>query len=91
MLTEEMTDVISNLLMREGCTESYLFGSHVTGTANEYSDIDIGIKGLDPRRFFAVHSLLEDVTKRTVDLVDFDEKPQFFALLKDLGEVKKIG
>lgn len=91
MLTDEMTATIATLLSREGCTESYLFGSHSTGGADGRSDIDIGIKGLPPQRFFAVHSLLEDATKRTVDLVDFDEKPGFFALLRDLGELRKIG
>ena len=60
------------------------------GGANENSDIDIGIKGLAPQKFFAVHSALEDATHKTVDLVDFDEKPQFFAILQDLGELKKI-
>lgn len=91
MLSKEMTSVISNLLFQNGCTESYIFGSHVTGGANEYSDIDIGIKGLPPQKFFAVHSMLEDATGKTVDLVDFDEKPQFFALLNGLGELQKIG
>ena len=91
MLTNEMTAAISDLLLSGGCAECYLFGSHVTGGADENSDIDIGIKGLPPRKFFAVHSALEDVTKKTVDLVDFDEKPQFFAILQDLGELKKIG
>ena len=91
MLSNEMTSTISGLLFREGCTECYLFGSHVTGGANENSDIDIGIKGLSPQKFFAVHSALEDATHKTVDLVDFDEKPQFFAILQDLGELKKIG
>ena len=91
MLSNEMTATISDVLLREGCTECYLFGSHVTGGANENSDIDIGIKGLSPQKFFAVHSALEEVTQKTVDLVDFDERPQFFAILKDLGELKKIG
>lgn len=66
-------------------------GGKVRCVADGRSDIDIGIKGLPPQRFFAVHSLLEDATKRTVDLVDFDEKPGFFALLQDLGELRKIG
>ena len=35
--------------------------------------------------------MLEDATGKTVDLVDFDEKPQFFDRLSDLGELHKIG
>lgn len=91
MLALDMTAKISNVLTNMGCTECYLFGSQVNGNADENSDIDIGIKGLPPQKFFATHSMLEDVTGKTVDLVDFDEKPQFFALLQDLGELRKIG
>ena len=91
MLSNEMVTAISILLRDAGCTESYLFGSHVTGGADERADVDIGIKGLAPHKFFAVHSLLEDTTRKNVDLVDFDEKPQFFAILRDLGELRKIG
>lgn len=90
MLTKEMTTTISNVLSNMGCKESYIFGSHVTGNANDFSDIDIGIKGLPPQKFFAAHSMLEDATGKTIDLVDFDEKPQFFALLQNLGELRKI-
>lgn len=51
MLTNEMTGIISELLFRKDCSEWYLFGSHVTGEANENSDIDIGVKGLPVRKF----------------------------------------
>lgn len=91
MLTKQMTAKIAKLLLEMGCVEIYLFGSQVNGTADEYSDIDIGIKGLPPQKFFATHSMLEDATGKTVDLIDFDEKPQFFALLQNLGELRKIG
>lgn len=91
MISAEMKTTISKMLSNAGCTASYLFGSHVTGNADEYSDIDIGITGLAPQKFFAVHSMLEDATGKTVDLIDFDEKPQFFLLLQNLGELQKIG
>lgn len=91
MISEKMTATISDILSKMGCTESYIFGSHVTGGADESSDIDIGIKGLAPRYFFATHSMLEDATGKSIDLVDFDEKPKFYELLKDLGELRKIG
>ena len=60
------------------------------GSSNENSDLDIGIKGLPHQRFFTVHSALEDATHKTVDLIDFDDNPRFFNLLRDLGELKKI-
>ena len=70
-----------------------------TTKADEGHDMNIskeeiiaqGIKGLPPQKFFATHSMLEDATGKTVDLVDFDEKPQFSDLLSDLGELHKIG
>lgn len=91
MLSDEMTKTISDILSKQGCTTSYLFGSHVTGNATDSSDIDIGVKGLTPSKFFRVHTLLEDATGKTVDLIDFDEKPSFFSLLQQLGELKQIG
>lgn len=91
MLTKEMVATISDILMRMGCTESYIFGSQVTGNADDTSDIDIGIRGLPPQKFFATHSMLEDATGKIIDLVDFDEKPKFFTLLQNLGELRKIG
>ena len=74
MLSQEMTEKISTVLFNMGCTESYIFGSQINGTADDYSDIDIGIKGLAPQNFFATHSMLEDVAGKNIDLIDFDEK-----------------
>ena len=91
MLPQSLINIILDTLHNAGCTESYLFGSYATGTADDNSDIDIGIKGMPPRNFFSVHSMLEDATGKSVDLVDFDEKPQFFMLLQQLGELRKIG
>ncbi len=63
MLTKEMTATISNVLSNMGCKESYIFGSHVTGNANDFSDIDIGIKGLPPQKFFALLQNLGELRK----------------------------
>lgn len=82
---------IKSILMDSGCKECYLFGSQAKGNAKKDSDIDIGVIGLSPRQFFSVHSKLEEATQSTVDLVDFDEKPKFYTLLKNLGELKRIG
>ena len=81
----------TDLLKKAGCTEIYLFGQQATGRANANSDIDLGVKGLPPRLFFRMHSNLEEALKMPVDLVDFDCQTDFFALLKRVGELKKIG
>jgi len=46
------------LLKNEGCKTVFLFGSLVTGKIHANSDIDIGIMGLPPEKFFKVYSKL---------------------------------
>jgi len=79
------------LLKDEGCKSVFLFGSMVTGKIHDESDIDIGITGLSPQRFFKVYARLDRQLKNKVDLVDFDENEDFYLLLNSLGEVVKIG
>jgi predicted nucleotidyltransferase len=78
-------------LKSEGCRAVYLFGSLVTGTCHENSDIDIGIRGLPPEKFLRVYSKLDDKVSGVVDLVDFDVNDKFYNLLNSLGEVVEIG
>lgn len=91
MLSEVTLNKISRILKDEGCKEIFLFGSHVTGRANENSDIDIGIKGLQPSKFFSVFARLDSELEEKIDFVDFDEQISFFNFLNSIGEVKKIG
>jgi predicted nucleotidyltransferase len=79
-----------NILKQAGCAEVYLFGSLVTGNIHESSDIDLGIKGLPPEEFFKTYSKLYLNLSHKVDLVDFDDKQDFHALLERFAEVKKI-
>lgn len=79
------------LLKDAGCTEIYLFGSQATGKAHAGSDVDLGVRGLPPRRYFGMHSDLEDILNMPVDLVDFDYQKDFYDLLNRVGELKKIG
>lgn len=79
------------LLKNNGCKNVYLFGSMVTGRIHSFSDIDIGIKGLPPEKFFRVYSDLSDNIETKFDLVDFDFNIDFFDLLKRLDEIKEIG
>jgi predicted nucleotidyltransferase len=80
-----------NFLKNEGCSAIYLFGSIVTGKAHDDSDIDIGVKGLPPKKFIRTFSVLNDKLSNKIDLVDFDINVPFFELLNSLGEVEKIG
>ena len=79
------------LLKNEGCAAVFLFGSMVTGNVHKNSDIDIGIKGLQSKKFFRVYAELDRALSHQVDLVDFDDSGEFYELLDSLGEVVKIG
>ena len=81
----------TNILKDAGCISVYLFGSQVRGTANECSDIDLGVRGLPPSSFFRTHLRLENALGMKVDLVDFDYQRGFFELLQSVGELRQIG
>jgi predicted nucleotidyltransferase len=81
----------SNLLKNEGCKSIFLFGSMVTGRVHQDSDIDIGIMGLPPKRFFRVYAYLDKELSNKIDLVDFDLHKDFYILLNSLGEVVELG
>ena len=78
-------------IKNEGCENVYLFGSMVTGKIHSNSDIDIGIKGLPPEKFFKIYSKLYMNFDNEIDLVDFDCNNQFFSLLERLGEIVEVG
>jgi predicted nucleotidyltransferase len=78
-------------LKKHGCATVYLFGSLVTGKTHDESDIDIGIKGLPPEKFFRAYADLGSNLVNDYDLVDFDSSHELFSLLDRLGEVVKIG
>jgi len=79
------------LLKNEGCKDVFLFGSLVTGKIHQNSDIDIGITGLNPKKFFRVYASLDRELSNKIDLVDFDLRNDFYVLLDSLGEVVKLG
>lgn len=81
----------ASLLKNEGCKTVFLFGSMVTGKIHQNSDIDIGISGLPPEKFFKVYASLDRELVSKVDLIDFDINNDFYSLLDSLGEVIEIG
>jgi predicted nucleotidyltransferase len=80
-----------NLLKNEGCGAIFLFGSLITGKINDDSDIDIGIKGLPKGKFLEVFSRIYFDMENNIDLVDFDNDPDFYSMLNKIGEVVQIG
>ena len=61
-----------------GAKEIYLFGSIIREDFRKDSDIDIAISGLDERKFFSIWSKLDEFTDFDVELVDLDERDDFF-------------
>ena len=80
----------ADLLKSEGC-KIFLFGSMVTGKIHNNSDIDIGISGLPPKKFFRVYADLDKKISNKIELIDFDINKDFYNLLNSLGEVIEIG
>jgi len=78
-------------LKNEGCKAVYLFGSMITGKIHDNSDIDIGITGLPPKKYFRVYALLDKQLSNRIDLVDFDLYKDLYNLLNSLGEITEIG
>ena len=77
-------------LKEEGCTAIFIFGSLVTGKYNDSSDIDLGIKGLSPRKYIRTYSKLNNIMKNKFDLIDFDENSDLYNLLDSIGEIVEI-
>ena len=88
---QEDIEKAANLLKNEGCQSIFLFGSMVTGKIHANSDIDIGISGLPPQKFFRVYARLDRELNNRVDLVDFDLHKDLYTLLNSLGEVVELG
>jgi len=78
---------IKKYLVNEiGVKEIYLFGSIVRKDFKKDSDIDIGISGFDEKKFFSIWCKLDELTDFNVELVDLDEKDDFFR-----QQIRKIG
>lgn len=71
--------------------EIFIFGSRVQGKAQEYSDVDIALKGSIPFiDLLKVKAIFEDSTfPYKVDIIDLDSvKPEFLKIIEqDLQKV----
>lgn len=76
------------ILKDEGCSEIFIFGSLANGEANEGSDIDIAITGLNSNRYFKVMGRLMIELENSFDLVDLDENTRFVEIIKKEGLLK---
>ncbi len=82
LLKDSQISSCVELLREKGAAQVYVFGSHARGTDGTDSDFDFGVCGLPPRNFFSAWYELELLSKKNVDLADFDEHPEFLRHLQ---------
>jgi predicted nucleotidyltransferase len=83
MITKKDKDVISLLARRYGVCKVLLFGSSTE--SQEARDIDLGVIGIEPRRFFAFYGDLMFQLSKPVDLIDLSKDTRFNAIIKREG------
>ena len=84
MIAEEDKDMIIRCAKRYNVESIILFGSS-TRDDIESNDIDIGVKGIDPRLFFKFYAELFQRLSKPVDLVDLSKKSLFTDLVEETG------
>lgn len=93
-MSEELMALIERvkaILISEGASEVYLFGSVSKDETNEHSDIDIAVSGLPPGKFLKAMGKAGDILQKPFDLIDLDEDNPFTRYLKEEGVLKRIG
>ncbi len=84
MITEEDKSTIVHYAKKYNILQVFLFGSSTRkGRSN---DIDVGVKGIDPRLFFKFYAELYKHLSKPVDLVDLSKKSLFNELIEETGE-----
>ncbi|MFH1370845.1 MAG: nucleotidyltransferase domain-containing protein [Planctomycetota bacterium] len=84
MIAEQDKNAISLLARQYGVHKILLFGSSTEGQ-KEARDIDLGVIGIEPRRFFKFYGDLMFRLSKPVDLIDLSKDTRFNALVKREG------
>lgn len=84
MITEKEKEVILQCAKKYNVSSIILFGSSIRKD-KEANDIDIGVKGIEPRLFFKFYTELFKHLPKPVDLVDLSKKSLFNDLVEENG------
>jgi predicted nucleotidyltransferase len=84
MISQADRDTIIELARDYRASYVILFGSSLDVT-REANDIDLGVKGLDPRLFFGFLGELLERLSKPVDLVDLTRRDLFNQLVEKRG------
>jgi predicted nucleotidyltransferase len=84
MISENDKIVITQCAEKYNVTSVTVFGSSLINDV-EANDIDLGVKGLDPKNFFKFYAELFKNLSRPVDLIDVTRKTLFNELIEKSG------
>ncbi|MCU0644470.1 MAG: hypothetical protein MUC94_09425 [bacterium] len=84
MISEHDKNLIISLAKKYRVASLFLFGSSIDHS-KESNDIDIGVKGIEPRLFFKFYAELFKRLSRPVDLVDLSKRSLFNDLVEKNG------
>ena len=83
-------NIAKEILLREGVSRIYLFGSIAEGNFTENSDIDIATIGLREDRYFKIYGELLEKLTRNFDLVGLDYENDFSKMIKETGKFERV-
>jgi predicted nucleotidyltransferase len=84
MITENDKRIIIQCARKFKVSSVILFGSSIRND-REFNDIDIAVKGIEPRLFFRFYAELFKKLSKPVDLVDLSNKSLFNDLIEEAG------
>lgn len=84
MITETDKNIILQCAEKFNVASVFLFGSSVEQD-KEANDIDIAVKGIEPRLFFKFYAELFKRLSKPVDLIDLSRKTLFNNLVEETG------
>ena len=83
MISQEDKTKITELAQRYGVSQILLFGSALL--KDDFSDIDLAVKGIKPELFFKFYGELIFKVSKPVDLIDLDIDNPFVKLVQQEG------
>jgi predicted nucleotidyltransferase len=86
MIADKDRETIVELARKYRVAHLVLFGSSIV-EGREAHDIDLGVKGIEPRLFFAFYGDLLMQLSKSVDLVDLSQRSRFTDLVEKTGVV----
>jgi len=84
MITERDKDIVLQYAKKYNVSSIFLFGSSIE-KGRESCDIDIGVKGIEPRLFFKFYAELFKHLSKPVDLIDLSKKSLFNEVVEETG------